>query len=125
MPQFEIRVSATAECALHIMGAGHPDDEVHGRSLFISATFAGPGLDGFGFLTDERKLRAMLSAVASELDHRHLNKLPQFAELNPSAENVARWVAEGLLKRLPQAGRVQLKKVSVKLHRDAKVTYRL
>lgn len=125
MPQFEIRVSATAECALHIEGVGHPDDEVHGRSLTLSATFAGPGLDSFGFLADERKLRAILGAVAAELDHKHLNKLPQFAQLNPSAENVARWVAEELLKRLPEGGRLQLKKVSVQLHRDAKVTYRL
>jgi len=124
MPQYEIRVSATAECALHIQGVGHPDDEVHG-SLLISATFAGPGLDSFGFLTDERKLRALLGAVALELDHKHLNKLPQFEGVNPSAENVARWTAEELLKRLPQGGRLQLKKVSVKLHRDAKVTYRL
>jgi 6-pyruvoyltetrahydropterin/6-carboxytetrahydropterin synthase len=125
MAQYEIRVSATAECALHIEGVGHPDDEVHGRSLALSAAFAGPELDSHGFLADERKLRAMLGEVAAGLDHKHLNRLPQFSGVNPSAENIARWVAEELQKRLPADGRFALKKVSVGLHRDAKVTYRL
>src|SRR4030042_176561 len=98
MPQYEIRVKATAEGALRLAGASPPDDQLHGRSLVVSATFVGEELDEQGFLGSERSLRAQLDSVVAELDHSYLNELPQFANTNPSAENIARWVAERLPK---------------------------
>jgi len=125
MAEYTIRVSTTVQCALHIEGVAHPDSETHGRSMVIAATFAGEQLDEHGFLRDERRLRSRLETVTSDLDHAYLNRLPQFAGLNPSGENIARWVAERLQELSPPADPVRLVKVSVELHRDARVTYRL
>lgn len=124
MAQYEITVSASAECALRIVGAKPEDSKQHGRTLFISATFAGEKLNETGYLADERALRAALVEVVARLDHQYLNDLPPFQQQNPTAENIARWVAEQLEGVAAQAD-VRLEAVAVRLHRDAEVTYRL
>jgi len=124
LAQYEITVSAAAECALRIVGAKPEDSKQHGRTLFISATFAGEKLNETGYLADERALRAALTEAVAQLDHQYLNDLTAFQQQNPTAENIARWVAEQLGGVAPQAG-VSLVAVAVRLHRDAEVTYRL
>lgn len=123
MASYLITVGAQAECALRINGASPPDSGLHGRTYLISACFAGDKLNALGYLADERELRAMLCGVAAEIDHKCLNELPQFQGVNPSAENIARWIAEKLLERLPPAGIAKLEWVEVGIHRDAAVRY--
>jgi len=41
-----------------------------------------------------------LQAVLEELDHKHLNDLPYFQQTNPSSENLACFVYQGLKSRL-------------------------
>lgn len=123
MSRFEITVGAQVECALRIDGAAPPDSGLHGRTYLISACFTGDKLNALGYLADERELRAMLCGVAAEIDHKYLNELPQFQAINPSAENIARWVAEKLLERFPPAGSVKLGWVEVGIQRDAAARY--
>jgi 6-pyruvoyltetrahydropterin/6-carboxytetrahydropterin synthase len=119
MPHYELVVRAQAECALSIAGAREPDSGVHGRTYLISACFTGDKLDKLGFLADERELRAALVEVAAKLDHKYLNELPQFKGVNPSAENIARWVAQ----KLPKDSPAKLAWVEVVIHRDALAKY--
>ncbi len=123
MPHYELTVRAQAECALSITGASRPDSGVHGRTYLISACFTGAKLDALGFLADERELRALLVEVVAELDHKYLNELPQFEGVNPSAEHIARWVAEMLLARLPEKCPAKLAWVDVVIHRDASARF--
>jgi len=123
MARYEITVSASAECALRIVGAKPEDSKQHGRTLFISATFAGEKLNETGYLADERALRAALAETVGQLDHQYLNDLPQFQEQNPTAENIARWLAEQLAGLAARAD-ISLAAVGVRLHRDAEVVYR-
>jgi 6-pyruvoyltetrahydropterin/6-carboxytetrahydropterin synthase len=125
MAYFEITVGAQAECALRIEGATPPDSDIHGRTYRLVAAFKGEKLNARGYLADERELRAMLCEVAAGLDHKYLNELPQFQGVNPSAENMARWVAQELLKKLPPSGSVKLAWVEAGIHRDAAVRYYL
>ncbi len=123
MARYEVSVGAQAECALRIEGASPPDCGLHGRTYHLIACFAGDKLNARGYLADERELRAMLCEVATELDHKFLNELPQFQAVNPSAENIARWVAEELLKKLPASSGIKLSWVEAAIHRDAAARY--
>lgn len=125
MTYYEITVGAQAECALRIEGAAPPDSGVHGRTYRLVAAFRGEKLNERGYLADERELRAMLGEVAAMLDHKYLNELPQFQGVNPSAENIARWVAGELLKKLPPLSGIRLAWVEAVIHRDAAVRYYL
>jgi len=46
-------------------------------------------------------LKGHLRDMAEILDHRNLNDLEAFADMETSAENQARWFYEGLKERLP------------------------
>ncbi|MCV5111489.1 6-carboxytetrahydropterin synthase, partial [Escherichia coli] len=48
--------------------------------------------------------------VVQYLDHRNINELPPFDRLNPSAENLARYILERVASRIND-GRVQVYKV--------------
>jgi 6-pyruvoyltetrahydropterin/6-carboxytetrahydropterin synthase len=62
-------------------------------------------LDERGMVIDFLVLQAALRQVLDRYEHQDLNRIPPFdAEVNPSAENVARLIAEQLLQLL--AGKV-------------------
>lgn len=49
-------------------------------------------------------LRAALKALLEKLDHEFLNDLPPFDLLNPSAENLAKFIYEGLEPQVRNQG---------------------
>lgn len=76
-------------------------EPLHGHNWHVTATFAGPHLDEIGVLADFTTLRPRLDAILAEFHDRHLNDLAAFAGVNPSAEHVARGIAERLGGGLP------------------------
>ena len=66
------------------------------RSARISSNEAGIAFD---FVDIKRHLREL----ADRLDHENLNDLPPFTEIEPSAENQARYFYEEMKRRLPDA----------------------
>jgi 6-pyruvoyltetrahydropterin/6-carboxytetrahydropterin synthase len=58
-------------------------------------------LNNIGLLIDFGDLKAAADEIVTYLDHRNLNELPPFdEELNPSAENIARYFVEYLNGRV-------------------------
>jgi 6-pyruvoyltetrahydropterin/6-carboxytetrahydropterin synthase len=57
-------------------------------------------LDSIGLGIDFRKVKGAVKEVLSGLDHADLNSMPQFQLVNPSSENIARYLYRELEKRL-------------------------
>ena len=92
----------------------YPDgrlEESHGHDWRVTATYVGPNLNEMGVLADFGDVRGPLRALLRTFDGQDLNRLPLLADRNPSAENVARVVAENLPQTLP--GGVRLASVGV------------
>jgi 6-pyruvoyltetrahydropterin/6-carboxytetrahydropterin synthase len=65
---------------------------------------AGPQLDSIGLLVDFTELKRVLRGIIAELDHQFLNDLEPFKTVNPSAENLAKYLYDEThrqLKALP------------------------
>jgi len=60
-------------------------------------------LDDLGMALDFSLLKRELDAVLARYDHGNLNETPPFDAINPSSENIARIIYQGLKQRLPQA----------------------
>jgi 6-pyruvoyltetrahydropterin/6-carboxytetrahydropterin synthase len=71
-------------------------ENVHGHNYKVRVTLAGDKLNSAGLLMDFVELRAQIKALAEKLDHRFLNDIPPFDQLNPSAENLAKYFCEGI-----------------------------
>jgi 6-pyruvoyltetrahydropterin/6-carboxytetrahydropterin synthase len=74
-------------------------EPLHGHNWKVKVTVAAQKLDAMGVVMDFHLLEELVDAVVGPMHNRHLNDLPTFADVNPSAEGVAMRVAEGV--RLP------------------------
>ena len=103
---YEVSVDETF-AAGHALRAYHGKCEnVHGHNYRIQVTLAGEALDAAGLLVDFTEIKKLLHAVVERMDHRFLNDVPPFDTLNPSAENMARYVYEEIKRELPAPARV-------------------
>lgn len=75
-------------------------ENVHGHNYRVEVTLAGEKLDATGLLLDFVELKKVLNVILDRLDHQFLNEVPPFDVLNPSAENMARYIFEELEKGL-------------------------
>ena len=61
-------------------------------------------LDELGLGMDFLELERELKEILAPYDHRHLNELAPFDDLNPTTENMARWFYEKLEEKLSPRG---------------------
>ena len=53
---------------------------------------AAPDLNETGLLIDFRLVKKWLNVILDQMDHKHLNELQNFSDINPSAENIAKFI---------------------------------
>ena len=100
--------------AAHFLRRYHGKCErLHGHRYVVEAALQTETLDDGGMAYDFSDLKRELRALANELDHNNLNDLPQFQEIETSAENQARWFFDQLAARLPAPHAVGLLYVRV------------
>lgn len=87
--------------ASHIL-EGHPGKcaRLHGHNWKVEAEIAATELNEIGMAIDFADLKATVHEIVDTMDHRHLNDLPAFEGVNPTAEHVARVVHRQLTERL-------------------------
>jgi len=81
----------------------------------VLVTLAGRELDEAGLLLDFKVLKTLLRPVVDYLDHQMINDLTPFDEVNPSAENLARYFYDETARELHQitGGRVRIKDCTI------------
>jgi 6-pyruvoyltetrahydropterin/6-carboxytetrahydropterin synthase len=87
----------------------------HGHNYKVQVTLAGAELDSAGLLLDFKLLKNLLRPVIDRIDHQMLNDLEPFTELNPSAENLAKYFYDLTSQQLADLtqGRVRVKHVTI------------
>ena len=88
-------------------------EHLHGHNYVVRVYVSADELDGEGMVYDFVRLKQMMNEVFYErFDHKHLNEIPPFDEINPSAENIATWIGEQMGGLLDD-GRVRVTEVRV------------
>jgi len=64
---------------------------MHGHNWKVEAEVIATRLDDIGMGMDFRDIKTVAREIAGRLDHRYLNELEPFTEVNPTAENIAAW----------------------------------
>lgn len=77
---------------------------LHGHNYRVEISVMGEDLQPNGMLLDFGDLKAICDEVLEEMDHRHLNELPMFADRNPTSENLARHIYNEVARGLDVAG---------------------
>ena len=104
---FEISVEAMFAAA-HALSIAGTRETVHGHNWHVTVTVSGEKLDRDGLLCDFHTVESALRELVSRFHNQDLNAVAPFRDgLNPSAENVARVIADelsGVLDLSPYAG---------------------
>jgi 6-pyruvoyltetrahydropterin/6-carboxytetrahydropterin synthase len=75
-------------------------ERLHGHNWRIRVHLEAETLDELGMVIDFHELDRVMEEVIEPFDHRHLNDVSPFDEINPSSENLARVIGEGVKKQL-------------------------
>ena len=73
---------------------------MHGHNWKIEAEVQATQRNEIGMAIDFKEIKREVRAIADELDHRYLNDLAPFQDINPTAENIARYFFQRLAQRL-------------------------
>lgn len=73
---------------------GYPGDcaRTHGHNWIIEAYVKCKELDQIGIGVDFRDIKQAVKEVLAGLDHFNLNELPAFSKVNPTSENIAKFL---------------------------------
>lgn len=73
---------------------------MHGHNWKVEAEVVATRLDDIGMGIDFRDIKQAAREIAGQLDHRYLNDLEPFRDINPTAENIAAWFFRQMAARL-------------------------
>jgi 6-pyruvoyltetrahydropterin/6-carboxytetrahydropterin synthase len=119
---YEVTIIKSFSAAHILSQVGGKCEELHGHNFKVELTLGAPDLNQSGLLIDFRLVKKWLGEILDELDHKHLNEISYFAGINPSAENVAKYIAEKIAPAA-KAARVKVTRIKVWESEKAAVTY--
>ncbi|MBN1473702.1 MAG: 6-carboxytetrahydropterin synthase [Syntrophaceae bacterium] len=120
---YEVTIIKSFSAAHLLSQVGGKCEELHGHNFKVELSVGAEELNPSGLLIDFRLVKKWLGDILEEIDHKHLNEIPFFAKLNPSAENVARFIAEKIEPLAKKEG-VIVTRVKVWESDNAYVTYK-
>ena len=103
-----------------------PCERLHGHNWIIEVEVSCDTLTASGMVIDFSYLKeAMIRVIKIPFDHQNLNEVSELNGLNPTAENLAKWVAEKIQDDLTGYSKFLLKvsKVSVQESEGNKAWY--
>ena len=87
--QYTLKVVADFASAHTLRGYPGACARMHGHNWKVEVEVAADSLDSVGMALDFKVIKQAAREVADRLDHRYLNELEPFSQLNPTAENIA------------------------------------
>ena len=97
---------------------------LHGHTYRLEVAVAGEKVDEVGMVYDFFDLKKLIQGVVDQLDHRFINDIPPYNEVNPTAENMAYQIYQTLRQQLAgQNQNLKLKYVQIWETPTASATY--
>jgi 6-pyruvoyltetrahydropterin/6-carboxytetrahydropterin synthase len=119
---YEIKIEDTFSGAHQLRNYHGKCEALHGHNWKVEVVLRSKSLDEAGMVLDFKILKETTHTVLETLDHEFLNELEDFREMNPSSENIARYVFSRVKPKL-QGRTAVLDKVTVWESETASASY--
>ena len=93
---YELKIITHMACAHQLREFEGRCENLHGHNWKIEVFVTGDELEPNGILIDFKRIKSVTEKVIDELDHKFLNDLEYFKGVNPSSENIARYIFKAL-----------------------------
>jgi 6-pyruvoyltetrahydropterin/6-carboxytetrahydropterin synthase len=108
---YEIKIESYFSGAHRLRGYDGQCENLHGHNWKVEIFVSSWELREDGMVLDFRRLKQATQNVLETLDHKYLNEIPYFAEINPSSENIAKYIFDRVRERLGES-RAKVTKVT-------------
>lgn len=115
---YSIKVESGFSSAHNLRGYKGKCEDLHGHNWKIEVVLEKDILDKIGMLADFKYVKMKLNSVLEKLDHKYLNNIPYFKKVNPTSENITRYIYDKMLKQ-----GLKLKSVTVWENNTSSATY--
>lgn len=115
---YAIKVEGIFSSAHNLKGYKGKCEELHGHNWKVEVKVVGNQLNKSGMLLDFKSLKRELNKVLEKLDHKYLNNIAYFKRVNPTSENIAKYIYDSLKSRV-----LHLKSVRVWEAKDSSAIY--
>ena len=114
--QFTVCIEGRFESSHYLYGylPDGGDEPLHGHSWLAQIVLAhcNGGVQSNGISLDFLALRQRFDELLERIEHLCINELAEFHNVNPTAENIARWFYQGL-KRVAQKHAAEIRQVRI------------
>lgn len=121
---YEVTIKKSFSAAHLLKEIGGKCEELHGHNFLVEVSVAAESLNSEGLLIDFRIVKGWTDEVLEQLDHKYLNELEYFKNINPSSEQLARFLYDRISEKSRQA-KVTLTRVTVWESENSRVSYSL
>lgn len=118
---YELIIAGCFSSAHYLREYAGECENLHGHTWRVEVAVAGDKVNNIGLVIDFKELKIKLKEMMDYWDHVCLNDLPEFKDVNPSTENMARFIYQEFKKDLP--GNVCMKHARVWESDGASVKY--
>ncbi|MBI5207543.1 MAG: 6-carboxytetrahydropterin synthase QueD [Candidatus Firestonebacteria bacterium] len=109
---YNLKIKTSFSSAHNLRNYKGKCESLHGHNWKVSIEVSSALLNNIGLVIDFKELKSISNSVIEQLDHKYLNELPQFKEINPSSENIAQYIFNSLKEKLVNY-KIKLDKVTV------------
>jgi len=93
---FEIKVKGSFSAAHNLRNYHGKCERLHGHNWAIEAVFRYNKLGKDGMAIDFKLAKAAMRDIIDKLDHSYLNDIEPFKKINPTSENIAKFIYDGI-----------------------------
>jgi len=105
---YSLKVQGSFSSAHNLRGYKGKCEDLHGHNWVVEMVVKSTKLGKIGMVLDFKYLKKELNAVLEKLDHKYLNQLPSFKKVNPTSENIAKYIYGRLKPSIPKLSRVTI-----------------
>ena len=120
---YEITVTDHFSAAHSLKGYDGSCSKIHGHNWEVTVFLQCTRLNKLGFGIDFIDVKKVIADILGRLDHTNLNDVAEFGHINPTTENIAKFLYTELGRRL-NSDAVKISKVKVVESPGCGVTYR-
>ena len=121
---YEVTIKKSFSAAHVLKEIGGKCEDLHGHNFLVEVSVAGEALNGEDLLIDFRDLKKWINEILDHLDHKYLNEVEAFKDINPSSERVAKFIYDRLTKKIQTVTLdLMVSRVTVWESDNARVTY--
>ncbi|MBN1561328.1 6-carboxytetrahydropterin synthase QueD [candidate division KSB1 bacterium] len=116
---YKLKVVSKFSAAHRLIDYPGACERIHGHNWTVKVTVSAQDVDDSGMVMDLVQLKKHIDDCVAQFDHRVINDVPPFDQLNPTSENLAKYLYDYVAARVD----VHVRSVRVAEVEDYAVVY--